>query len=304
MSRDANYEIASTSKAFTAATVLLLVEEGLVDLDQQIGQILPPQITTGLLVIQNHDYGPELTIRQLLAHTSGLPDYWYDPPYIIPGVNAFLFDYILQPSRFWEPEEVLAYVPGLTPIFVPGTGWHYSDSGYVLAGLIIEEVTGKDLHEVYREKIFDPLGLDDTWLHWREPQPGTLLESHRYEGSWDMYIKRHQSADWAGGGLVSSSGDLQAFIRALADDTLFSDPGTILEMTAWVGAGMPGIDYGLGLFRVDLGFGKGEIWGHDGYGNAWMYYWPEQDVTFVGTLNQTENDWWPLVMAAVFQIDP
>lgn len=304
MVREASFEIASTSKAFTSAAMLLLVEEGSVGLDQQIGQLLPPAYTTGLLVIHGHDYTPEITVRQCLAHTAGLPDYWNDPPYVFPGVNAFLLDYLLDPSHFWSPEEILSYVPGLNPIFVPGTGWHYSDTGYVLAGLIIEAVTGKDLHTVYRERLFDPLGLDDTWLHWREAPPGTLDESHRYEGTWDMYTKRHQSADWAGGGLVSSTRDLEGFIRALADDTLFSDPNTKSEMTAWVATGTPGIQYGLGLFRVNLGFGKGEIWGHDGYGNSWMYYWPEKDVTFVGALNQTENDWWPLVMAAVFQVDP
>jgi len=303
MPQEATFEIASTSKAFTAATVLLLVEDGLLDLDQQIGTLLPPAYTTGLIVIGSHDYTPELTVRQLLAHTSGLPDYWNDPPYIIPGVNAFLFEYILHPYRFWEPEDILVYVPGLTPAFVPGTGWHYSDTGYLLAGLIVEEITGKELHDVYRERIFAPLGLDDTWLSWREPPASGLTESHRYEGSWDMTDKPHQSADWAGGGLVSTTRDLERFMRALADESLFSDPTTGKAMKAWIETGTTGIRYGLGLFWVELGNDQGEIYGHDGYGNSWMYYWPDQDVIFAGTLNQTENDWWPLVKAAAFQID-
>ncbi len=301
---DANFEIASTSKAFTAATVLLLMEEGLLTLDQPIGELLPPEYTTGLIVIDDYDYTPELTVRQLLSHTSGLPDYWYDPPYIYPGINAFLLEYILYPNRFWEPVDILAYVPGLDPIFVPGTSWHYNDTGYLLAGLIVEQVTGMGLHEVYRDRIFDPLGLDDTWLHWREPPAPGLTRSHRYEEIWDMYTKRHNSADWAGGGLVSSTRDLETFIRALADNTLFSDPSTIEEMTAWIGTDTPGVQYGLGLFRTWLGGGHGEIWGHDGYGNSWMYYWPKEDITMVGTLNQTENDWWPLVAAAAQEIDP
>ena len=300
---DATFEIASTSKAFTAATVLLLMEDGLLTLDQPIGELLPPEYTTGLIVIDNHDYTPELTVRQILSHTSGLPDYWNDPPYILPGVNAFLFAYILSPQRFWTPDNILAYVPGLDPIFVPGTGWHYSDTGYLLAGLIIEELTGKQLHEVYRDRIFNPLGINDTWLHWRESPVSGLTESHRYEGTWDMYDKQHNSADWAGGGLVSSIRDLETFIRALADSSLFSDPATIDEMTNWIGTGTPWVQYGLGLFRTWLDNGQGEIWGHDGYGNSWMYYWPDHDVTMVGTLNQTSNDWWPLVNAAALQID-
>ncbi len=300
---DATFEIASVSKTFTAATVLLLVEEGRLALDQRIDELLPPAYTTGLIVISGHDYTPELTVRQLLAHTSGLPDYWNDPPYIIPGVNAFLYQYLLYPQHFWTPEEILAFVPGLYPAFVPGTGWHYSDTGYVLAGLIIEELTGQDLHDVYRDRIFTPLGLDDTWLHWREPPSSQLTESHRYEETWDMYLYRHNSADWAGGGLVSSTRDMEAFLRALADDAFFTDPQTSAEMMNWIDTGTPGISYGLGLFRVALGHGQGRIWGHDGYGNSWMYYWPDYDVTFTGGLNQTENDWWPLVKAAAFQID-
>lgn len=303
MQRDAVFQIASTSKAFTAVTALLLIQEGLFSLDDTTGDLLPPETTAGLLVIDGHDYGPELTVRQLLAHTSGLPDYWYDPPFILPGVNAFLFDYIIAPNRFWEPNEILAYIPDLDPIFVPGTGWHYSDTGYVLAGLIIEAVTGEPLHQVYQERLFTPLGLDDTWLQWRQPRPGDTPESHRYEGTGDMYPKIHQTADWAGGGLVSSTRDLERFARALADGTLIQDPALQAEMLHRTPTGQPDVDYGLGLFLVELGNGQGEIIGHDGYGNSWMYYWPKQDVTMVGTLNQTENNWWPLVKIAATLIE-
>ena len=303
MPADANFEIASTSKAFTAALVLRLAEEGTLDLDAPISTYLPPSYTQGLLVIDGHDYGPELTLRQLLSHTAGLPDYWNDPPWIIPGVNAFLFDYIRDPDRFWTPEEILAYVPDLDPIFVPGTGWHYSDTGFLLAGMIAERVTGLSLQDLYAAYIYQPLGLHDTWLHWREPSPGTRTESHRYEGTYDMYLHRHNSADWAGGGLVSTTGDLERFLRGIADDALFANPATKDAMMAWVPTGTPDIEYGLGLFHVNLGAGMGWIWGHDGYGNSFAYYWPRHDVTFTGGLNQTENDWWPLVFLGAWAID-
>ncbi|MGB0954161.1 MAG: hypothetical protein ACPG31_13145, partial [Planctomycetota bacterium] len=67
--------------------------------------------------------------------------------------------------------------------------------------------------------------------------------------------------------------------------------------------GTDGVEYGLGMFRVEFGFGLGEIWGHDGYGNAWMYYWPRFDISFTGTLNQTENDWWLLVLGAAALVE-
>lgn len=303
MQAGAVFEIASTSKTFTAALILLLAEEGLLDLDAPIGNVLPPSITSGLLVIQGHDYGPELTLRQLLSHTSGLPDYWYDPPFVFQGVNAFLLDYSLQPQHFWTPQEILSYVPGLTPIGLPGTVWHYADTNFVLAALIAEEVTGEPLEQAYRDRILQPLGLDDTYLTWHESAPAGLPLSYRYEGARSMTDKRQNSADWGGGGLGSSTRDLARFVRALADGSLFHDPASLAAMQDWVPTGENGIQYGLGLFQVDLGGGMGSIWGHDGYGNAWMYYWPKHDVTFTGTLNQTQNDWWPLVWGAAWVLD-
>ncbi len=304
MTIDATFEIASTSKTFTAAAVLLLVEQGLLDLDVPISTYLPDSYVTGLLVINDHDYGPELTLRQMLAHTSGLPDYWNDPPYIFPGFNQFLVDYYRQPNRFWEPEEIIPYIKDLDPLFIPDTDWSYSDSGYLLAGLIIEEVTGDTLADAYQNLIFTPLEMEETWIRWTEPAPPTVgLESHRYEEQSDMYIKQHNSADWAGGGLASTTRDLETFIRAIAHDELFADPATHDIMMTWNDTETDGVKYGLGLFKVALGLDMGHVWGHDGYGSAYMYHWDKYDITFTGTLNQTEANWWPLVFLAAWYLD-
>jgi D-alanyl-D-alanine carboxypeptidase len=303
MQADAQFEIASVSKAFTAAALLLMVEEDLLDLDLPLSHYLPARYTDGLLTIQGTEYGGTLTLGQMLQHTSGLPDYWNDPPYVAGAFNAFLWDYTLAPQRLWQPKEILAYVPDLDPISVPGTGWHYADTGFVIAGLLMEQADGKPLHEIYRDRIFTPLGMNQTWLHWREDGPIGAVDSHRYEGDYDMYTKRQNSADWAAGGLVSTTSDLQVFVHALCTGGLFTDPASLDAMTDWVPTGSSGVEYGLGLFRVEFGFGLGEIWGHDGYGNSWMYYWPRHDVSFTGTLNQTENDWWWMVLGAAFLIE-
>ena len=104
-----------------------------------------------------------------------------------------------------------------------------------------------------------------------------------------------QSADWAGGGLISTTRDLERFLRGLATGALFHQPGSLDLMRQAVPVGENDISYGLGLYRVKLADGQGELWGHDGHGNSFAYYWPGRDITFTGTLNQTENDWWPLV---------
>ena len=303
MDSGAAFEIASTSKAMTAALLLVLQEEGLVDLDLPAATWLPPGTTTGLLVIGGHDYGPEITLRQCLSHTSGLPDYWEDGPYVLPGINAFLFDYLAAPQRLWAPEEILPYVRDLDPIGVPGGAWHYSDSGFLLAALVAEEVTGLPLQDALRTRIFEPLGMQDTWLRWRDPDPARPLLSHRYEALGDMTLLRHNSADWGGGGLASTCEDLHRFLRGIATGDLFQDPSSLEQMQAWRPTGEPAIEYGLGLFRVFVAPAYGHVWGHDGYGNSFAYYWPERDATLTGTLNQAlGNDWWPLLRAAVEEL--
>jgi D-alanyl-D-alanine carboxypeptidase len=297
------FEIASTTKTVTAVAVLLLVEDGVIGLDDPIGSHLPSSVTTGLLVVDGHDYGPEITVRQLLGHTGGLPDYWNDPPYLYGTVNAFLDDFLRRPDHFFEPGELIGYAKELTPIAVPGTRYHYCDTGYVLLGMLVETVTGRRLHRVFRRRLFRPLGMADTYMSYREPAVSRHRESHRYEARHDLYGETRQSADWAGGGLVSSTRDLERFVRALFGGRVFRDPATLESMRGWGPTGVDGVEYGLGLFRVVLAGRRGELWGHDGYGNAWMYYWPKEDVTFVGTLNQTRNDWWGLVATGIRLVD-
>ena len=302
MRLDTPFEIASTSKLFTAAAILVLIEEGRFTLDTPLSQLLDPAINTDLLVIDGIQHGPAITVAQLLQHTSGLPDYWYDPPYVRGQHNAFVVEYIDQVDHFYEPPELIDACKALDPIGVPGTVHHYGDCSYVLLGLIAEATTGETLHEVYNARLYAPLGLTDTHLPFREDPRSAEPASHRYEGTWDMTDKPHQSADWAGGGLISTTTDLARFMGGLARGELFSDPSTLDALQDWTDV-EPWVWYGLGAFKARLPNDRGHVWGHDGYGNAWMYYWPEQDALLTGTLNQTRNDWWPLVVAATRAIE-
>lgn len=283
------FEIASITKAVTAAATLRLVEDGLLSLDAKLGDLLPGSQTRG--------FNPNITVRQLLSHTSGLRHYWEDGPLDRAGRNAFLAAFMAAPNRSWTPRDILSYARDI-PARSPGASFHYSDTNYVLLGLIIERRTARPLHRVFREKIFDPLCMDDTWLTYREPRR-SALPSHRFEGDDDLHNIPRQSADWAGGGLMSTARDLEKFLRGLATGRLFHRPETLETMRQSVPVGESGISYGLGLYRVDLGKGLGEVWGHDGHGNSFAYYWPQRDITFTGTLNQTGNDWWPLIEAFI-----
>lgn len=284
MTPDTPFEIASITKAVTAATILRLVEQGRLTLDTTLAEALPKE--TG--------FPRTITIRQLLSHTSGLGNYWDDGKLDREGNNAFLRAFLAAPDQPWLPEQILTYSRQL-PHRREGR-FHYSDTNYVLLGLIIERTTRQPLQRAYRDLIFDPLGMSDTWLTYKE-SPRGAAPSHRYEGSEDLHSVPRQSADWAGGGLVSTARDLERFLRGLASGRLFRQATTLDAMRESVPVGEDSITYGLGLYRVDLGQGRGELWGHDGHGNSFAYYWPQRDITFTGTLNQTENDWWPLVEA-------
>lgn len=289
MTPDTPFEVASITKAVTAATTLRLVEEGKLTLDARLGSLLP--------AAQIRGFNPNITVRQLLSHTSGLQHYWEDGPVDRSGQNAFLRAFMGNPRQFWTPDDILGYARDI-PAKRPGSAFHYSDTNFVLLGLIIERATGQPLHRVFRAMIFDPLGMNDTWLTYRESRRGAA-PSHRFEGGDDLHNVPRQSADWAGGGLMSTARDLEKFLRGLASGRLFHQPGTLDAMRQAVPVGEAGISYGLGLYRVDLGKGLGEVWGHDGHGNSFAYYWPQRDITFTGTLNQTENDWWPLIEAFI-----
>jgi D-alanyl-D-alanine carboxypeptidase len=300
MREDDSFEVASITKTLTATLALQLVEEGALTLDAPLA-LRAPELFDGLVVVDGRAFGPTLTARQLLGHTSGLPDYWTDPPFVAPEENAFLRAFLADPDRLWAPREVVDYARALRPAGRPGEHYHYSDTGYALLGMVLERITGKPLHALLRDRIFQPLGMNDSYLSYREPAPSARRESARYEDHLDIHRQRRQSADWASGGVVSTTHDLGRFGAALASGACFADPRTASAMRGWHPTGAPDVDYGLGVFRVRVD-DQGEMWGHDGHGNAFLYVWPRRRIVFTGTLNQTRNDWWPVVSAAAAAI--
>ena len=177
------FEVASITKTFTAAVVMLLREAGLVDLDAPVAQYLERHLIHHLLVIDGHDYGPEITVRQLLNHTSGLPDYWSDGPFVHAKENEFLQVFEAHPHRLWEPIQLLHFARGLNAVGKPGRQFHYCDTGYTLLGLMIEQTAHQPLAQVLRERLFVPLKMNDTYVSYREQPPHLLVESHRFEAT-------------------------------------------------------------------------------------------------------------------------
>lgn len=294
MRPDDAFQIASVTKMFTATLCVLLAEQELLDLDSGIGAYLPANVVQGLHVIDGRDEGPELTLRQLLSHTSGIADFFGDGKPGPDGTLPFVTEMSAAPDRLWDPLEVVAWTKAhLTAHFPPGQGWHYADTGFLLAGLVIEAVTGRSLHEAFRRWIFTPLGMNHSYLLYREPARPVAAgrpASRPYAGETDYGSLRSTSADWGSGGLVSTAADLARFLRAFVEGDIFRDPWSRPQMMTWVRTSETGVSYGLGLRRFDLdklGIAGGELWGHTGFLKSFMLYWPSADAILCGSLNQS-----------------
>jgi len=284
---DAAIYIASVAKTMTATIALRLVEEGLLDLDALLPAYLPEDLLDGLHRFDGRSYDTLITVRHLLGHQSGLADSFGSPGFM---------DLILgDPDRIWKPRESVEFIKEhCKPLFAPGKGFNYSDVNYNLVGLAIEAVTGRSLDDAYRRYIYDPLGMRSTYRRLVEPPTaeGSHQVAHVFYGDIDFTAWRALTADWAGGGLNSTTADLNRFIRALVGNRAFRKPSTRNSMFLW----RPWSDnasYGLGLMRFDFErdsdasrHGLGEIWGHIGASGCFMFYWPRQDTSFCGTFNQ------------------
>jgi D-alanyl-D-alanine carboxypeptidase len=232
------FGIASNSKLFTAATLMKLVEHKRLNLNDPLHFWLPtyPNIDSNI------------TIRQLLNHISGIED--------VNKIVGYQDSILSNPNRIFQPEEVMAWVG--PPLFAPGAGWSYSNTNYILAGMIIERVTGQNFGKVLRDSILFPLKLDSTFLDVEEKIIGDI--AHPWQNGNDINNRPRislNSAAWAAGAMYSTSGEMAQWYHALMNEQILSKT-SLKEMTTFVGSG----NYGFGISRINLG-GK-VVWGHGG----------------------------------------
>lgn len=263
------FAIASITKTFVAAAILQLAEEGALSLDDPLGRWLP-----------DHPRGDIVTLRHLLDHTSGEANYFTHRDY-----ESLVFG---RPTHHWTSAEILALVG--EPVFVPGTDWQYSNTNYVLLGLVLEAATGASVSSVTRERFLDPLGLRETWFQGEETVPVTPAQAYlRRDGRWigladGTPFRPHTSAAtvaWAAGAMISSARDLATWARALYGGHVLSD-ASLAAMTDFNED-----DYGLGTKTYLMG-GR-TAWGHGGSlrgAEATMRYLPSLDAAVVVLWNR------------------
>lgn len=246
---DGQVRIGSNSKTFVAATVLQLVGEGAIGLDEPIETYLP-----GLVRGDGVD-GNSITVRDLLQHTSGIGNY----------TDGFT-DFLSIADWYVEPRELLDLALAMP---ASGSGWAYSNTNYLLAGLIVQKVTHRPLAEAITERIIEPLGLADTYVPDRGERAIRATHPHGYHAATpgaelvDL-TELDSSVAWASGDIVSTPSDLNEFFSALLGGKVLQ-PAELDQMKATVSPdGFPeGSGYGLGLASTTLSCGD-IAWGHGG----------------------------------------
>ncbi len=272
--------VGSTVKMVTAATVLLLAEEGKLNLDDKISAYLDGDI------INKIDNADKATIRQLLQHSSGIYNYIQDLNFQTASLNDFI--------REWKPEDLLKYAYNKKADFEPGEDVRYSNTGYIMLGMLIEKIEGKPFYKVFEERIFNPLGMENTMFAAEDHVPPGIVrgyidmysnlqvvESTWFSG-WDYYT--------ADGGLISNPYDMSVFFRALMNGQIIN-ANSLSEMLSWKTEKNPDteffpISYGLGIFKIETD--KGSAYMHSGdavgyYSN--MMYFPDDGTTIVYAVN-------------------
>lgn len=264
----AHFRVGSLTKPFVSTALLQLVGRGRLSLDDRVADWLPA-------LVRDHEDAGRVTVRQLLQHTSGLPDYLAGLPWLFSqrGFEKHRFDTVTS-------RRAVRIALAMEPLFAPGTSWSYSNTNYRLAAMIVTKVTGRSWRAAVRHGIVEPLGLDGTVL------PGTrtgLPEPHAvgYErfpgpdptpedpGYGEPIDATRQDPSWGGaaGEIISTTRDTNRFLRALVRGRLL-EPAEQAELMSTVPndeafqQSWPGSRYGLGLELTPVSCGT--AWSHGG----------------------------------------
>jgi CubicO group peptidase (beta-lactamase class C family) len=283
------YFIASTSKLFTTAFVLGLRSEGRIDLDHRISEYLPDDIMEGLHILKGKEYSGILTVRHLLAHTSGLPDYFMQKG---PDGSSILSNVTSGRDIYLSFEEMIKYSKSQKSRFIPDTKGKafYSDTNFQLLGRIIENISGKTLSENFNDRIIKPLGLQKTYLFedFSDNRPMDIYFKDK-----PIHIPMMMASFKPDGGIVSVAEEMILFTDAFFKGRLFPT-AYIDELKKWNRIFFP-MQSGVGIHRFFLPrifdpFRKiPELIGHSGLSGSIAFYSPQHDLSIAGTVNQVTS---------------
>ena len=275
----------SVGKTYVAAIALQLVEQKRLRLDERVSKYLGDNEWFSRL--PNAD---DITVRMLMNHTSGIMRYEFK--------ESFANDLNQNPDKVWKPEEQLAYVLDELPRFKAGQDWEYSDTNYIILGMIIEKISGTTYHKLLQDNILKPLGLNATLPSNRKKLQGL---AQGYAGKDNPFGNREKMIgpngdmiinpqfEWTGGGMYSTTSDLASWAKLLYEAKAFSQ-GSLDQMLAGVPAKLgKDTQYGLGVILRPTPWGI--TYGHSGFFPGYltdMYYFPEHRLCIAVQTNSSD----------------
>jgi D-alanyl-D-alanine carboxypeptidase len=272
------FRIASVTKSFTAAAILRLMEMGKLDITKPIEGYISAD---SAMLLRKGGYNPAtISVEQLLNHTSSIYDYAMD--------ETFTQKVFANPMRAWtRAEQIKHAMDHGKPIGKPGEKYSYSDTGYVLLGEIIERKTGQNLAAAVRTLVrFKKIGLANTYWEQLEPKPSKAPFAGNLFETTDMTKANHSFDLFGGGGMISTTGDLAIFFRALVRGEVFDDKRTLAVLLTIPPAkrGDGGHEvYANGVYQFNIG--QINCVGHGGFWGQAVAYCPSKDMTFAWTIN-------------------
>jgi CubicO group peptidase (beta-lactamase class C family) len=289
LEKESLYFIASTTKLYVSAVILNYRSQGLLSLEDTLGKFIPQHLIHGLHNFKGKEHSHCITIRHLLAHTSGLPDYFLGK---LPSGKSLYDELTERKDQAWNLEKAIALSKTMQPLFAPGTPGkaNYSDVNFQLLGAIIEKISEKALDAVFNEIIYEPLGLSNTYIY-------ADTNDHRPK---NMYYKENvlpiplaMTSFKGDGGIVSNSEECMLFLRAFFQGKFF--PTSYLNEMYVFNPIMFPLENGIGLMRFKLPriFSPFKAipvcYGHSGLSGAFAYYCPEKEAFITGTVNQINH---------------
>ena len=272
----------SVGKTFAAATALQLINEGKIGLDDKIEKYLGREPWFSRL-----PNAKDITVRQLMNHTSGLVRYEFK--------DEFTKDLTANPKKTWKPAELVSYLLDEKPPFKAGQGWDYSDTNYIVLGMIIEKVTGRKFYDEANRRLLKPLKLNDT-IPQDEPKLKGVVQGYAGPnnpfGGKDAMIQNgkftiNPQFEWTGGGYVSTAQDLARWAKMIYEGKAFS-PALLPQVLEGVSAPMLGRETRYGLGVIIRQTSAGTSYGHSGFFPGYitdMMYFPDQKVAVAVQVN-------------------
>ncbi|WP_270166959.1 serine hydrolase domain-containing protein [Paenibacillus sp. SYP-B4298] len=276
------YHSASIGKMLCATIYGMLVDEGKLGFDDPVRTWLGDEVLDGLFVVDGIDYCGQVTVRHLLTHTSGVNDYFAGP--VVIG-STMLERIKAAPDEIFTPMQLVAFTrERQQPVGRPGEQFYYSDTGYVLLGLILEAIEERSYADIMQERLFKPLGMQDSYV--KDPYGVQADALGVYVDGIDFNGKKALSIDWAGGGIITTMDDLLAFMKSFTQGALVSSD-VYRQMTDFSQRYDQDIYYGMGMMYFDfskLSFllrGMTDVYGGVGSTGTYVLYDPAKETYYI-----------------------